>query len=254
MSLADLADAGFDLLETTNHADAILSRDFRAEFDALCGVLLSMEIECTEMMEGGGNEAPPTRRLRRTLNDAGWRKRNIDVTKSVDGTPRSSTTHEIDHVRDCDLGTLALEIEWNNKDPFFDRDLENFQRLHADGAISVGIVVTRGRSLQTNIREILIVCAKANNLHSTSDFRRLGIKEPTANQRAQLGRLGADTDFARAAGMMMATKYGESTTHWNKLTERLDRGVGNPCPLLLVGPPATCVTVVSGAGISEGQP
>ena len=49
----------------------------------------------------------------------------------------------------------------------------------------------------------------------------------------------------------MATKYGESTTHWNKLTERLDRGVGNPCPLLLVGLPATCVTVVSEAGVSE---
>ena len=51
-------------------------------------------------------------------------------------------THEIDHIRDCNLGTLALEIEWNNKDPFFDRDLENFQRLHEDGAISVGIVLT----------------------------------------------------------------------------------------------------------------
>ncbi len=151
MSLDTLADAGFDL-ETTNHADAILSRAFRAEFDALCEVLLSMEIKCTEMMKGGGNEAPPTRRLRQLLNNAGWRKRNIEVTKSVDGTPRSSTTHEIDHVRDCDRGTLALEIEWN------------------------------------------------------------------------------------------------------KLNERLDRGVGNPCPLLLVGLPATCVTIMSEAGISEGQP
>jgi Restriction endonuclease BglII len=36
------------------------------------------------------------------------------------------------------VGVVALEIEWNNKDPFFDRDLENFKRLHAEGAISVG--------------------------------------------------------------------------------------------------------------------
>lgn len=42
---------------------------------------------------------------------------------------------------------LALEIEWNNKDPFFDRDLENFKRLHAEGAISVGVLITRGASL-----------------------------------------------------------------------------------------------------------
>ncbi|HSV23752.1 MAG TPA: BglII/BstYI family type II restriction endonuclease [Xanthobacteraceae bacterium] len=41
---------------------------------------------------------------------------------------------------------MALEIEWNNKDSFFDRDLENFKRLHADGAISVGIIVMRGHS------------------------------------------------------------------------------------------------------------
>ncbi len=69
MSLEALADAGFDL-ETTNHADAILSRAFQAEFDALCEVLLSMEIKCTEMMKGGGNEAPPTRRLRRNTEKA----------------------------------------------------------------------------------------------------------------------------------------------------------------------------------------
>ena len=24
---------------------------------------------------------------------------------------------------------IALEIEWNNKDPFFDRDLENFKAV-----------------------------------------------------------------------------------------------------------------------------
>ena len=47
----------------------------------------------------------------------------------------------MDHVKRYDgTGVIALEIEWNNKDPFFDRDLENFKRLHAEGAISVGIV------------------------------------------------------------------------------------------------------------------
>ena len=45
-----------------------------------------------------------------------------------------------------DMGVVALEIEWNNKDPFFDRDLENFKRLHADrwGHQASGIIVTRG--------------------------------------------------------------------------------------------------------------
>ncbi|WP_436212365.1 BglII/BstYI family type II restriction endonuclease [Bradyrhizobium sp. LjRoot220] len=50
---------------------------------------------------------------------------------------------------------LALEIEWNNKDPFFDRDLENFKRLHADGAISLGIIVTRGSTLQSSMKRLV---------------------------------------------------------------------------------------------------
>ena len=37
---------------------------------------------------------------------------------------------------------------WNSEDPVFDRDLANFKRLHAEGAICVGIDVTRGASLQ----------------------------------------------------------------------------------------------------------
>ena len=48
---------------------------------------------------------------------------------------REAISHEIDHVKKFDKFMLALEIEWNTEDPFFDRDLENFKRLHADGAI-----------------------------------------------------------------------------------------------------------------------
>lgn len=241
MSLAELKRRGFDA-EATNHAAAILSRDFPSEYRALCDILLSFEIRCAEMLQGGGGEAPMTKRLRETLYSAGWPKRNIRVTKNVDGEQRFSTTHEIDHVLDCDRGTLALEIEWNNKDPFFDRDLENFQRLHADGAISVGIVLTRGSTLQSQMFPIVLKCAKGNNLRGFGDFARLGIKAPTANQRKAIRRRLAGSDFTTAVSHVLAGKYGESTTHWTKLKARIARGVGNPCPLLLVGLRASCVT------------
>ena len=46
----------------------------------------------------------------------------------INGVPRESQSHEVDHVRIFPDGSrIALEIEWNNKDPFFDRDLENFR-------------------------------------------------------------------------------------------------------------------------------
>ena len=85
---------------------------------------------------------------------------------------------------------IALEIEWNNKAPLFDRDLENFKRLHAEGGISIG--------------------------------------EPVAF---------ADAWTDNFAG----NKYGQATTHWDKLMHRVHRGVGNPCPLVLIGLPASMI-------------
>jgi hypothetical protein len=55
-----------------------------------------------------------------------------------------SPTHKID----CYKNRIALELEWNNKDPFFDRDLNNFRLLFDLRAISVGIIFTRCDELQ----------------------------------------------------------------------------------------------------------
>jgi len=52
----------------------------------------------------------------------------------VDGRTIDSPTYEVD----CYKNQIALEIEWNNKDPFFDRDLNNFRLLFDLRAISVG--------------------------------------------------------------------------------------------------------------------
>lgn len=41
----------------------------------------------------------------------------------VDGKATQSPTHEVDEYKNY----VAVEMEWNNKDPFFDRDLNNFR-------------------------------------------------------------------------------------------------------------------------------
>ena len=68
---------------------------------------------------------------------------------------KESVSHEIDHVKVFSGGTIALEIEWNNKDPFYDRDLENFKRLHPESAISIGALITRGKVLQDALEDYL---------------------------------------------------------------------------------------------------
>ncbi len=243
MSLAALKDAGFDVL-ARNHAEAILAHDFPGELDLLARVLSEFRISLGEVISGGGGEAGLTQRLRHELSDLNWRKHNFSVETVVDGRARAGISHEVDHVKFAEKGALALEIEWNNKDPFFDRDLENFQRLHALSAISVGIVVTRGASMQEAFLKRITAWMKDAGLASEVDLVRLGIAARTVAQRKAVSdQVARGTPFAEAfARKFVADKFGQATTHWAKLEDRVSRGVGNPCPLLLVGLPASILT------------
>ena len=238
-----LRQAGFDVL-TRNHAEAILSHDFAAELDGLVAALTGFRIGMAELIGGGGGESGQTQRLRRALTDLGWPKHNFLTETIVDGRSLAAMSHEIDHVRRAARGTLALEIEWNNKDPFFDRDLENFHRLHAQSAISLGIIVTRGRAMQDGFLARITGWMQAQGLASEDDLERLGIGERTAKQRrAVAGQVARGVPFAEAfAKKFVADKFGQATTHWAKLEERVLRGVGNPCPLLLIGLPPAALT------------
>ena len=142
-------------------------------------------------------------------------------------------------MRQAENGVIALEIEWNNKDPFYDRDLENFQRLHSEGAISIGVIVTRGRSLQENLVHVIEACAVNHDVQGFDDLTRFGLN-PTPRQRGMVKGTG-EGFAAEWALRFVRDKFGSATTHWDKLMERIERGVGNPCPLLLIGIPATCV-------------
>lgn len=243
-----LRDAGFRVL-TRNHADAILTQDFPAETAELVEALLDFRLPVTEIIGSGGGEAQSTQRLRRRLADAGWPKHVFDVRLTVDGVTRESISHEIDHVRRGPRGVLALEIEWNNKDPFFDRDLENFQRLHALSAISLGVIVTRGDDLHAGMTGLVETFLANQGVGRPDDLIPYGMKRRTDRQSGKVDRLtAAGHPFARAfAHTFVKDKFGEATTHWRKLEARVARGVGNPCPLLLIGLPLAVVETVRSA-------
>ena len=110
----------------------------------------------------------------------------------IDGIEREAISHEIDHVRRGRNGTIALEIEWNNKDPFFDRDLENFQRLHALSAISFGVVVTRGASLQDGMTDLVIAGLAAEGATTVRRLYHLDRGYERLEEKLQL--VGADVE------------------------------------------------------------
>jgi hypothetical protein len=245
-----LEERGFQI-EFLSHARAILSVDFPNIVDELEEALVEATVPIEEIIAGGGGEAKGTQRLRRSLVSRGWLKTTFTIEKRINGVPRESQSHEVDHVRTLDDGSrVALEIEWNNKDPFYDRDLENYKRLHADGAISVGIIVTRGKSLHENMRTMVRRFLDERQIRDFDGLARWGY-EPTSKQRkaimTRITRQRNPLSFREAfTDKFVADKFGEATTHWRKLEDRVRRGVGNPCPLVLIGLPDSIVTFHEG--------
>ena len=85
------------------------------------------------------------------------------------------------------------------------------------------------------------------NIRSFEDLIALGLNPPTNRQRAavirRIQRRKDPLDFQEAwTNHFVSDKFGAATTHWRKLMDRIHRGVGNPCPLLLVGLPASLVS------------
>lgn len=238
-------------VEFHSHAQAILAGDFPEVERELEEVLLKATIPIEEIIAGGGGEAKGTQRLRRGLQALGWNTETFTVEKLINGAPREAISHKMDHVKSYGLpngvrGTVAMEIEWNNKDPFYDRDLENFKRLHAEGAISVGVIVTRGRSLQDRMPELVRRFFDERQIQDFAGLLRWGY-DPTAKQRdAIMKRVNREKDpltFREAfVDKFVSDKFGEATTHWRKLEARVHRGVGNPCPLVLIGLPDSIIT------------
>lgn len=239
----ELKKCGFQV-EILSHAGAILGVDFPDAVGDLEKALGEISIPIEEIIGSGGGETLGTQRLRRSLASLGWTKANFIVEKRVNGVAREAISHEIDHVKDFGRGVIALEIEWNNKDPFFDRDLENFKRLHSDGAISVGVIVTRGRSMQENLRQQVERFAKEKALNSHEAVEAFGLARTKRQKEAVDRRVQSSNGSFEAAwaALFVADKFGAATTHWSKLDERVRRGVGNPCPLVLIGLPSTVVT------------
>jgi hypothetical protein len=230
----------------TSHAQAILEIDFSEVAAELENILLQSTIPIEEIIGSGGGETKGTQRLRAALKNVGWRKHCFVVKRIIDDVPRESQSHEVDHVKPFPSGTVALEIEWNNKDPFFDRDLENFKRLHSDGAISVGIIITRGAELQVQMRDLVAKFAAQKGIEDFDDVRGVGVR-PTSRQindvMKRVERLKDPLIFRDAwVDQFVSDKFGAATTHWKKLEDRLDRGVGNPCPLVIIGLPPSTVT------------
>jgi len=126
------------------HACAVLERDFPSEWRDIIAVLSFFRLKKSEVMTPGGGKSPISQAIDREFTKRGWKEKAFDTKVIVDKQQFESPTHKID----CYKNGVALEIEWNNKDPFYDRDLNNFRLLFDLRAISVGVIIARCDELQ----------------------------------------------------------------------------------------------------------
>ncbi|MCB1468070.1 MAG: restriction endonuclease [Rhizobiaceae bacterium] len=126
------------------HASAILSQDFPSEWNDLLDLLTEFRLQKSWIVTGGGNKSKLSGYIDGFLAKRGWVEKQFQTAIEVDSRRLDSPTHKVD----CFKNSIALEIEWNNKDPFYDRDLNNFRLLFDLRAVSVGVIITRSDELQ----------------------------------------------------------------------------------------------------------
>ena len=126
------------------HASAILLNDFASEWEDVASVLSQFVLRKSYIVTPGGSKSAISIWMDAQLTERGWEERKFDTSIKVDHQEYASPTHKVD----CYKNRIGLEIEWNNKDPFYDRDLNNFRLLFELLTIAVGIIVTRCDELQ----------------------------------------------------------------------------------------------------------
>jgi hypothetical protein len=131
-------------IEERRHACAILSVDCAGELKDIVDCLDAFQLLRSEIVVGGGGKTKIAQRFDKFLVARGWKERSIKVGRRIDGQDFDTETHKVDFCK----SRVAVEVEWNNKDPFFSRDLNAFRLLHELGAISVGVIITRRDELQ----------------------------------------------------------------------------------------------------------
>ncbi|HEY1982531.1 MAG TPA: BglII/BstYI family type II restriction endonuclease [Xanthobacteraceae bacterium] len=123
---------------------AILAAAHPEEWRNIFEVLRGFTLLKSDVVKPGGSKGLIASKLDSHFTRLGWIEKKFDTKIVVDTAEHIAPTHKVD----CYKSRVALEVEWNNKDPFYDRDLNNFRLLFDLRAIDVGIIITRCSELQ----------------------------------------------------------------------------------------------------------
>ncbi len=205
-------------IHSYRNAAAILSTNFEKQFLDLISALERFEITSDMIRLRGGGKGPVTEYVETLFPEPYWVETRItaDLFVRLERAKKRGSVykqyvrkgfldgHRIDFVS----SKVALDFEWNSKDQTFDRDLYAFSTFYNAAAIDVGIILTRGGSLNNEF------------------FSKLG---------RVLNKDGSEDEGN------VVDKFSASTTSMPKLLPRLNAGRNGGCPILAVGITAGCI-------------
>jgi len=113
-------------------------------------ILTQFRLRRSHMLAPGGGKSPISKWLEQEFKERRWSEKQFKTQIKVDDEKYVTPTHKVDAVK----GKIAVEIEWSNKDPFFDRDLNNFRLLFDLRAISVGVIITKSDELRPIMEQL----------------------------------------------------------------------------------------------------
>lgn len=130
-------------------AVAILATDFSSEWADILACLDNFVLTKSDVMTPGGARSPIPKSIDGFLQAParGWIEKKFDTKVVVDGVEIPNPTHKIDNYKN----RVGIEVEWNNKTEFYDRDLNNFRILRQLKVLSVGVIITRLTELQKKV-------------------------------------------------------------------------------------------------------
>lgn len=201
------------------NAASILSTSFPDQFSSLIKGLEKFVISQEMIRIPGGSKGPIAKYVDTLFcENEGWQEARISAdlhVKLLHAKKKDSVLNEYvkegyldGHRIDFLNGRVALDLEWNSKDQTYDRDLYAFSAFYEAGAIDVGIVLTRGTSLDATYLKTLGKVLKKDGNEGEQEVYR---------------------------------KFGASTTWMGKLLYRLDAGRNGGCPVLAIGITPQCV-------------
>jgi len=133
-----------------HHACAILKTDFAQEWRELVDVLREFKLRRSQIAAPGKNKSPIARGLDNLFARRKWEEKSFKIRVLADEKETLAPTHYVDYYKN----RVAVETEWNNKDPFFDRDLTTFRLLFDLDVLSIGVIITRADELQDLFKDV----------------------------------------------------------------------------------------------------